>query len=381
MFQRLKDACRGAWYKKAIILVSLLLASFYPIYKNYYYARGTQQYERHIRFMEGNSEFFNPWQYRVLCPLLIESAKWAYDHSIDKLIPAETVIHFDDKKAADETAVFQSQLNNKETFIYLLIFIAFRLALHAAIYALGFALFACFTRSNWLIGFTLLFVSFCMGNGAHNSDLSFNTYMDLVLFLWMACVILYRKNDWWILPITILGALNRETALLIPGLYFLAAAVMRPEGKPLFGWQWLRIPAPRVWTVTLASLAVFFAIFLAIRNYYGFRAPDLVSVHQVPLGLRLLKLNLLSGQAVKTYFEIYGVLGMLPLTALLSFRYNSMLLRIWALPLVPVWLGVHLIGSMAAESRYYLIPLMLVLLPMLLEMIEREYNKRVALPA
>lgn len=375
MFQRLKEACKGTWYKKAIIIVSLLLASFYPIYKNYYYARGVQQYERHIRFVEANSEFFNPWQYRVLCPLLIEAAKWAYDNSIDKLLPLENAVHFDEKKAQDKEAVFQSQLNNKEAFIYLVIFILFRLGLNVLIYALGFSLFACFTRSNWLAGTALLLVSWSMGNAVHNSDLSFNTYMDLVLFLWMGCVVLYRKNDWWILPITILGALNRETAMLIPGLYFLAAAVTQTGGRTVFGWSWLRIPRLRVWSVTIASLAIFFVIFFVIRNWYGHRAPDLISVHQVQVGTwELVKLNLFSGQALKTYFEIYGVLAILPLASLLSFRYNTITLRAWWLLLVPVWIGIHMVTSMAAESRYYLVPLMLVLLPMLLEMIERQYT-------
>ncbi|HEY0272445.1 MAG TPA: hypothetical protein VGC22_04620, partial [Chitinophaga sp.] len=86
----------------------------------------------------------------------------------------------------------------------------------------------------------------------------------------------------------------------------------------------------------------------------------------------LLKVNLASGQALKSYFEMYGVLSVLWLTACFTFRRNHPLLRTWFLVLVPVWVLVHLVTSVVAESRCFLVPVALVLLPMLLEKVEQR---------
>lgn len=372
MFHPLQDVWMGSWYKKIILIICLTLASLYPIYKNYFYGRGIQQYERHVRFVGANSEFYNPWQYRILCPMVVEGIKWCYDHSMDRLVPLESMITFDPNIARDASAKFKSQLNSKEAFIYLVIFAVFRFTLNILVYLLSFSLFACFTKNNWLNGMATLLVSFSMGNAVYNSDLSLNTYLDIVLFLWMACIVLYKGNEWWIIPITILGALNRETAVLIPVLYFIAGAVNARNGNRLIRFVPLRNPSLRTWGITATSMASFFILFAAIRYWYGYRTPDLLSDQHVPLGWALFKVNTFSKEAVKTYFEIYGALGFLPFVCLLTYRYNSPLLRAWSLLLVPVWIGMHCITSMASESRYYLVPLLLVLVPMLLEMIRQE---------
>ncbi|NII23513.1 hypothetical protein HB364_00370 [Pseudoflavitalea sp. X16] len=371
MFKPLLAVWKGRWYKKLVLIISLILASLYPIHRNYDHGLGAWQYDRHIRFLASESDFFNPWQYRILCPLIVEGVKWGYDHSIDRWVPLDSVIHFDPQQAANTTDINQSLLNNKDALIYLIIFTALRFAINVLIYLLTFSIFACFTRNNWLNALGVLLVSLAMGNAVYNSDLALNTYLDLLLFLWMACIVLYKGNDWWILSITILGALNRETALLIPGLYFLASVVDTSRGKPLPGIKWLRNPTGRTWTITAVSVVAFLLIFIAIRLYYGFRPPGMQEDYNLSFGWTLIKINAFSRQALRTYSEIYGVLGFLPFICLLTFRYNSMLLRVWAVVLVPAWIGLHFVTSVAGESRYYIVTLILVLVPMLLEMIRR----------
>ncbi|PUZ20294.1 hypothetical protein GA0116948_11480 [Chitinophaga costaii] len=367
MFERLRQVYQGAWYKQLFLVGSLLISSAYPIYKNYFYARGVEQYERQVQFMENRSDFYNPWQYRVFCPLLLQGAKWVYDHTIDRVFPLEEHMHFDDD-VTPQHGVFRAQVRSKDAMIYLGLFILFRLLLQMLIYLLEFSLLAFFVKNNWLIGLGLLFTAYITGNGVHNSDLSFNTYLDVVLYLWAGCVILYRRQDAWIILITILGALNRETSLLIPVIYFASRATL-----PSFvSGQSFRWPPLRTWVITAASGILYIAIFAGIRMHYGYRAPEPVTTYQATVGLSLLKVNLASGQALKSYFEMYGVLSVLWLTAFFTFRCNHVLLRTWFLVLVPVWVLVHLLSSVVAESRCFLVPVVLVLLPMLLEKIEQQ---------
>ncbi|HEY0274107.1 MAG TPA: hypothetical protein VGC22_13030, partial [Chitinophaga sp.] len=265
MFERLRQIYRGAsWYKRLFLVCSLLIASAYPIYKNYFYARGIEQYARQVQFMENRSDFYNPWQYRVLCPLLLQGAKWVYDHTIDEVLPLERYMHFRDDPG--QAGVFRSQLRTKDAVIYLVLFVLFRLLLQVLIYVLEFSLLAFFVKNNWLVGLGILFTSYITGNGVHNSDLSFNTYLDVVLYLWAGCVILYRRNDAWIVLITLLGALNRETSLLIPVIYF-ASRTTLPQFISGQAFHW---PPLRTWVITAASIALYVAVFAGIRMYYGY---------------------------------------------------------------------------------------------------------------
>ena len=56
---------------KWFICVCFAILSVYPIYRNFYYSNGLLTYERHRAVMENRSEFYNPWQYRVLCPYTV----------------------------------------------------------------------------------------------------------------------------------------------------------------------------------------------------------------------------------------------------------------------------------------------------------------------
>ncbi len=76
--------------------------------------------------------------------------------------------------------------------------------------------------NNWLVFFGLIFISLSMGNGVIASDLTFNTYLDINFYLLSACIIVYKKSPAWLLPIIFLAALNRETSMMIPFLFFIS---------------------------------------------------------------------------------------------------------------------------------------------------------------
>ena len=377
MFDRLRQLYHGSWYKKLFLLFSLCIASAYPIYKNYFYARGVEQYQRQVQFMENRSDYYNPWQYRVLCPLLLEGAKWVYDHTVDKVWQLEKHMHFDAAQPRQQ-GVFRAQVVSKDAVVYLGLFILFRLLLHVLIYVLEYTLLAYFIKNNWLIALGLIFTSYILGNGVHNSDLSFNTYVDVTLYLWAGCLIAYRRSDSWIIPITLIGALNRETSLLIPIIYFSSLTVL-PRFISGASFRW---PPFRTWVITSVSLLLYASVFIGIRMHYGYRTAAPVTIYQVSVGLPLFKVNLASAQALRSYFEMYGVLSVLWLTALFTFRHNHPLLRTWMIVVVPVlWMLIHFFTSVIAESRCFLVPVLLVLLPMLLEKIEQQASGVYMTPA
>ena len=109
------------------ICISLL--SVYPIYKNFYNGAAVTTYERHIALVEGGSEYYNPWQYRMLCPLIIEGLMWAYNNTIDRVYPIEEKFSFQFRETSEptpETKEFIRMIQTKGALKYMIVFIFFR---------------------------------------------------------------------------------------------------------------------------------------------------------------------------------------------------------------------------------------------------------------
>jgi hypothetical protein len=87
----------------------------------------------------------------------------------------------------------------------------------------------------------------------------------------------------------------------------------------------------------------------------------------------MLRLNLVSLIAVKSYFEMIGAFSIIPLICLYKFKSASRILQIWFIGIVPIWFLVHFVSVVAYQSRLFLVPTLLIFVPMLLEIIENEY--------
>ncbi len=331
-------------------------------------------YGLYKRIIEKNSKFYNPWQYRILCPLIIEGIKRGYDRTIDKIIPIQKIVHFDFQSTSGftpETKEFLGQLNNPDIVKYLFIFLIFRFIENFLILFLSFYLLSYFIKNHWLVYLGLIMISWSMGNGVIASDLSFNTYLDNILYLLAGCIILYKKNPWLILPVTVIGALNRETSLLIPFLFFVSCI---PFKVPLISIGNLRkvfyLPG-RTWLITILSFISFIIIFIGLRMYFGYRPQG---EWKVPAGIPMLKLNLFSIVAVKGYFEMFGAFSVLPFICLYKFRRCSLILQVWFMAIVPIWFFVHFYSVPAYESRLFFVPTYLIFIPMTLEIIYKGAN-------
>lgn len=360
--------------KILFIAFCLSLLSLYPIYKNFYNGAAVKTYERHIALIKGQSEYYNPWQYRMLCPVIIEGLKWVYDHSIDKIYPIEEKFSFSFTETSEptpETVDFIRLLNTKGAVKYMIVFLFFRFLLNFFVLVLAWYLWHYYVKNNWLILLGLILTSLAMGNAVIASDLTFNTYLDNIFYLLTACIIVYKKNPAWILPIIFLAAFNRETSMLIPLLLFISKMDFSSFQFRQFNLSMIKFPKRNIWLLTIAAYIIFFVIFFGVRLYYGYQPSQ---EWKVPAGFQMVKLNLFSPVALKSYFEMLGVFSIIPLIILYKFRSFPLLLRVWFLTIVPIWFGVHIYTVVTYQTRLFLVPTILIFLPMFLWLIEKEFS-------
>jgi len=359
--------------KKILIVVCVLWASLYPIYTNFYTGKGIDQYERHMQFLSGESLFYNPWQYRVLMPWTVEAMYFVYNHTVNKVFDIEkkvTVMLPGDEGTKYENTRKMLALMKTPGFIrYNIVFVTLRVVLHLGIFFMCFQLYRLFIKNDWLIVFGLMFVALSMGNSIFNSDLSFNTYMDVLLYLVAAWVIVTNQNIWWMLPIMIIGALNRETSALILVLFMVAKIpVERVWDVALFKWKsW---PVKEIVVSVVAGVA-FMAIILTIRDYFGYREAQ---KWPVPMGLPNLKWNFASIHTIRTIFENVGTYSILPIICILGFNKLNMFFQKGLIFIALPWFAVHYWTVVGYESRIFMMPAFLLFVPAALTLLERSVN-------
>lgn len=360
---------KSQWLRKLLIVTVVSWMAVYPIYSSFYKAYGVDHYRRHLMHVQANSMFFNPWQYRILCPLLIEGLSWTADHSVFKLVEIKGIdlgLPGDRSDKNQTTQDLIESLKNPEFIKYTIVFLGFRFLQNVVLIALCFYYFSLFIKNKMLVAIGVMLSVLFMGNGVVDSDLTFNTYMDITLYMIAGIVIVKDLNPFWIIPLTVIGSLNRETSLFIPALYFFSK----------FEWkEWPSIKKTlegnlKIIGITGVSVLFFIVIFVAIRMHYGLQP---VSTWRVSAGLPMLKLNLFSSVSIKTYMELFGIMGFLPLWAILIFSKMSKHLKLFFIVLVPIWFGIHFVSAIAYQTRLFLVPVLLVLVPAILENLEHHY--------
>jgi hypothetical protein len=163
-------------------------------------------------------------------------------------------------------------------------------------------------------------------------------------FYLLAGVLILSRKDWWILPLSALAAVNREASGFIPFMLLTAR------------WSELRVPVvrTRVLTIVGASVAVWLAVYAALRLAYG------PQVLVTDVWVAALQLNLLRETS---WMNLFSTWGLLPIAALVGWRWWPPLLRTWFILIVPLWLVVHTLFSLINESLLFTEPMSLILLP------------------
>jgi hypothetical protein len=163
-----------------------------------------------------------------------------------------------------------------------------------------------------------------------------------------AFVALERERDAWLLPLVLVGTLNRETALLLPVLY----ALVRAGRVPLARWL------PMAAGAALAGALVY----VALRMIYGFKPP-----YAETSPLRYLVANLRDPSA---WIQVFGFFNLWLWTVWKRWQVIPPFLR-RAAWLVPVFFVLHLSVGYVREIRYFL-PLLPVVIPATLIALQRR---------
>lgn len=293
------------------------------------------QKERHQNFMRGESDFFNPWQYRVFSPFLLEGFIRSW----------ETV-----------SSPFAYKLPYKEMqqfFPYFLL----RFIQNLLIFFAAFRFYkALIINSNLLKLMGILLLGYNMSNSNYASDLSFNTYFDILFYLVAGFLILEKKYV-WLIPVSFVAALNRETSAFIPLMFLILSLNLKK----------IELPDKKVLIIFFTCIALFLIAYTVPRFYYGMRQYH--GINNLDTPLEFLKFNIGFGSL---YPELFGTLGFTFLLVILRFNRLSRELKLFFLLIVPAWFMIHFFKSQAMETRLFLVPQALIFIPSLLYLIERE---------
>ena len=227
-------------------------------------------------------------------------------------------------------------------------FVALRLLQNMALFVLAFFYYRKLGLHAYAVVIGLSALAWGMTQSNYGSDLAFNAYTDILFYLGAALVLLHRRYE-WLIPITVLAALNRETSGLLPVMALVCAVPLFHAARPDHD---LRRNA-------VIALGLYIAIQMVLWLNFGAREWVLHPSGATP-GLSMLRYNLGNDAA---WGHVVGTLGIVPVLALLSYRVWHPLLRplFWAV--VPVWLLIHLFCAPLDQSRVLLLPQVLVFIP------------------
>ena len=269
------------------------------------------QLPRHNAVMSGHA--LDPWQYRLLSEIV-----------------AELLIRMLQLFSIDQPYV--------SGFLFL------RLLQNVALFSLAFALYQKLTGSKVLGLLGILVMASSMTRVFYDSDLSFNTYFDVIFYL-MAALLLLSDNFIGTAMVVPFAAINRETSALMPLMMF---ATLAARGK----WRWSNLAS------TVAAAFAFLLVFVGLRLALPTRPLFVPNGQQ--LGLPLLVFNLARGT---TWSGLFATLGAVPAIGLLYLRSWTRLWRAFLVVVCPVWFLAHFLGGVAAETRLFLVPQAIIFVP------------------
>jgi hypothetical protein len=226
-------------------------------------------------------------------------------------------------------------------------FLGFRVLENIAIFALAWMLLRRLGASRQVAALGLCLIAFAMTQALYHAGLAFDSYAEVAVYLAGALLVLTRRHG-WVVPLAVLGALNRETSGLVPVMVLAAAVPLglrTREGR-------------RVALIGAAALAAYALTVGAVRLAVG--PADLILPEGKHPGWEILELNVT--RAV-TWDNVFRTVTLVPLVALVRLRHWPRELKVMALAVVPVWLAAHLLGAVLAETRLLLVPYALVAVP------------------
>ncbi len=241
--------------------------------------------------------------------------------------------------------------------------IIFKMLLHFFIFSLSYFFFRQFRLA---VGFSLFGVAFIFYGilaSYYNEDLNFYQYLDFIFFL-AAFILILKKFDFWLIPLTFLAVLNKETAAAVPFLYLVNRLDWPGKGlwhgpKELLASIFKKTENPRkVWLYFAAMLAITLGVYAGLRLYFGTEREYITNAMLSP-GWALLKQNFSHKFFYVNWLVFFNFLFFTPWP---KWNQKPVFIKRTAAVLFPfLILGNLLFGTMAEVRVFFcLLPLLLV---------------------
>lgn len=366
--------------KKFLWVIMIFSMAAMPVVRAIDTGLGLHQLATHKAALAGDFWFPNPWKYRVFSVWLAETTYQIYTNTIDKVIPVDGLIKYTSPISNDRFAI-TANLNRfsdngyeiafpdyffkkdktgkgeweiiKEYHRYFITFMFLRFMINLGILYFAYRFFKLFIHNFWMVVLGVVFLDNGINNAFRDTAFGFDTYIDLLLFLISVLVIVKNYSPLWLFPVMVIGILNRETSLMIPVIF--ATVNFARDGYKI---------KLRNFSYSAALGLIGVAGFVGLRWYYGYEPYMLVS-GWYRVAENFTNYSIVSGQ--------FAIMLILPFLSLFFLRSSPLLLRTIWITVIPIWFAVHYYSFPVLESRYFLVPFALGIIPVTLFGIEKTY--------
>jgi hypothetical protein len=179
---------------------------------------------------------------------------------------------------------------------------------------------------------------------------SLDRFFDTIFYL-LAAILVLGQYALWIPALIAIAIANRETAVFMPALILARYPLSHIPRRPL--------------VIAAAAWGVAASVYLGIHLYYGphprteqsYLGPDMF-LHSLAM----------PGQ---TAFLVAAI-NILPVLAIFVFKDADPFLRRLFWMIVPLWFAIHIWAARLGEGLMYLAPLALILVPLVLQGLQRR---------
>lgn len=224
-----------------------------------------------------------------------------------------------------------------------------------------------YLRSGGMTGPAILLGVFMFALASHfsfySSDLAYSTFSEMIFLFLSGYAINRGASGIQVVLLTVVAALNRETAVFIPGMYL---------ANTLFcGWKYrslkenIELLHSKSTGVGVVAILSFLAVYVGLRLLIvpnGYSGSRYGAVYP---GLHLAWLNIVNYRTWRGLLWMYGIL---PFTLLYWTRWPSQL-RAYAIVCGIPWFAVQFLFGSTDETRLFLTPLGLILIPASLRLV------------
>ena len=296
-----------------------------------------EDYGRHLTRVSGNAAA--PFRYRVLT-----------DYVLGKVMK-----------------LFPTNNNQERALIYEKVAFVFRIGQNIIIFLLALIYFRSVKLSFQFSFIGMIICAYGMCFAFYQSDLSYYIYTQIAFILFAAILINFQKYN-WLIPLTIIAALNREEAIFIP-LMFLGSQMIHFNFK-MINKRTALLQAGQL----IFCFASYFIIYFGLRYVLGSAGYSNSRYGMVIPGLELFRLNLLNQNTWRGLSFMYSGLPFI----ILYFTKWPAILKSYMFCLVLPWFLLEFVFGSADETRLFLVPLFIVFVPatiFILSSLNPEFQK------